>query len=128
MKIKVHKEVEIQNKEMKMCKTIPTFILLFTGTTLLAQTPSHVTETPHQETAAAESKPVPTRPENGLSPVPEKRLSSTVVSGISISLVIILICVIAFLWFKWKSSKESSAEINSDPSSEAVVTLKNTKL
>lgn len=98
------------------------------GTTLLAQTPSHVTETPHQETAAAESKPVPTRPENGLSPVPEKRLSSTVVSGISISLVIILICVIAFLWFKWKSSKESSAEINSDPSSEAVVTLKNTKL
>lgn len=84
---------------------------------------SYTTEPSHQETAAAT-----TGPENESSPVPEKRLSSTVVAGISISLVIILICVIAFLWFKWKSSKESSAEINSDPSREAVVTLKNTKL
>ncbi|XP_066852820.1 uncharacterized protein [Anser cygnoides] len=121
-----------------MCKTMPTFILLFTGyfvknmhvhateSSLLKISTSYVTEASEQETAAAESKTVTTNPETGFSPVPEE--SSLYVAATSISLVIILICIIVFLWFKWKLSKGSSAEINPVPSSEAVVTLKNTKL
>ncbi|KAM9027229.1 uncharacterized protein PRD47_006414 isoform 1-T1 [Ara ararauna] len=116
---------------MRMHKMILMFILLFTGylcentdftegTTPLSPTLFAATEfsqAPKSETTEHESGQVP-----GL--VPEKRLSTLLVAGISISSVFIFLLVIAGLWYARKKSKESSAEINCVACSEPGVFLR----
>ncbi|KAM6136495.1 uncharacterized protein FYN12_002931 isoform 2-T2 [Phoenicopterus ruber ruber] len=98
---------------MKMYKTIPMFILLFTGylctnmvvaeeTTLPSysfSTTSPVREDPESETATPADDPIP-----------ETRLSAPLVAGICISLVLIFITVAAGVWYARKKSKRSLAE------------------
>ncbi|KAM9263559.1 uncharacterized protein FYN16_007147 isoform 2-T3 [Cariama cristata] len=110
---------------MKMCKTIPVFILLFTGyvcnnmdvaantTTSLGTFPttSEVAQPPELETTHESDH------------VPEKDLSAVLVAGISISFIVLLILVIIGVWCARKRSKGGSAEMSSVPSGEPEVFL-----
>ncbi|KAM4673942.1 uncharacterized protein AAGF69_002709 [Amazona ochrocephala] len=121
---------DTKGRKMRMHKMILMFILLFTG--YLCEDPDFTEDTtlshnlfddtefsqaPKSETTEHESDHVP-----GL--VPEKRLSTLLVAGISISSVFILILVIAGLWYARKKSKGSSAEINCVACSEPGVFLR----
>ncbi|KAM6206334.1 uncharacterized protein WM294_003316 isoform 2-T2 [Sarcoramphus papa] len=113
---------------MKMCKTIPMFILLFTGylcnnmdvaanTTISSHSfspASKVMQAPDSETTR-----------HGSNHVGEEHQSALLVAGISISFVFLCILVIIGVWYSRKKSKGSSAEINSVPSGEPGVSLKN---
>ncbi|KAK2545937.1 hypothetical protein Q9966_000425 [Columba livia] len=111
---------------MTMYKTIPTFILLFTGClhtnmNVAADTPPPGSSLPTAETTQAPELETPPHENNA---VPEERLSSLIVAGISMTVVFLFILVIIGACYVWKKSKGSLVENNSDPSGEPGVALK----
>ncbi|XP_035755067.1 uncharacterized protein LOC118452794 isoform X4 [Egretta garzetta] len=113
---------------MKMCKTVPVFILLFTGyicnnrdvaanttTSSYSVSPaSSVTQAPELET-----------PQHGNNHIPENHpLAAPTVAGISISFVFICMLITIGICCAQRKSKGFSAESNSAPSGEPEVSLK----
>ncbi|KAM6346281.1 uncharacterized protein O3Q21_000178 isoform 1-T1 [Podargus strigoides] len=112
---------------MKMCKTIPMFILLFRG--YLCNNTDGAASTTTSSYTLSPSSEVMQAPESGTpphesDPDPEKHLSTLLVAGISISFVLLFILVITGVWYAWKKNKGNSADINSIPSGERAVSLK----
>ncbi|KAM7053110.1 uncharacterized protein M8220_004322 [Acridotheres tristis] len=116
---------------MKMFKTIPVFILLFTGYLCNAQpeeTPLLVTDTLPRKghgTSIESSSPSPGMEIQGSDPVPARGLPSRVVAGVSIALALLCILIVAIFWYAWKKSQEGSIELNPIPYGEAGVSLRN---
>ncbi|KAM6075886.1 uncharacterized protein VSU04_003589 isoform 2-T2 [Chlamydotis macqueenii] len=104
---------------MKMCKTIPLLILLFTGylsnNTHVAANTTTTTLYSFSSTPEVTQAPGRKRIHHRSDPIP--------VAGISISFVLLFILVIIGVSCVWKKSKGGSAEINSIPSDEPGVSL-----
>ncbi|KAM6075885.1 uncharacterized protein VSU04_003589 isoform 1-T1 [Chlamydotis macqueenii] len=112
---------------MKMCKTIPLLILLFTGylsnNTHVAANTTTTTLYSFSSTPEVTQAPGRKRIHHRSDPIPEEPLSTLLVAGISISFVLLFILVIIGVSCVWKKSKGGSAEINSIPSDEPGVSL-----
>ncbi|XP_077033109.1 uncharacterized protein LOC143693935 isoform X2 [Agelaius phoeniceus] len=117
---------------MKMFKTIPVFILLFTGYLCNAQEEDTTLDaSPIKEFATTGYYTVGTTPDPQQSdhdpglPTPEGRsLPTLVVAGVSIALVLLCILIVAIFWYAWKKSQEGSIELNPIPYGEAGVSLR----
>ncbi|OPJ75885.1 hypothetical protein AV530_012026 [Patagioenas fasciata monilis] len=111
---------------MTMYKTIPTFILLFTGClhtnmNVAADTPSPTSSLPTAEATQAPERKIPPHESN-----PDSSLltpKDTQVAGISMTVVFLCILVIIGACCVWKKSKGSLVENNSDPCGEPGVAL-----
>lgn len=104
-----------------MFKTIPVFILLFTGYLCKAE----------EEETASDASPVkelgppsPTTDSQWSDHDPGRSLSTLVVAGVSIALVLLCILIVAIFWYAWKKSQEGSIELNPIPYGEAEVSLR----
>ncbi|KAM4899659.1 uncharacterized protein FYW23_003047 isoform 2-T2 [Sylvia borin] len=117
-----------------MLKTIPVFILLFTGYLCNAQTDYTTvfwkiltTATKHETTQYSVS-PFHLSPGNETQesdPVPERSLPALVMAGVSIALVLLCTLIVAIFWYAWKKSQEGSMELNPIPYGEAGVSFRN---
>ncbi|KAK2519217.1 hypothetical protein Q9233_012031, partial [Columba guinea] len=104
------------------------------GSSLPTTETTHAPEskTPPYESNRDSSLPTPKRkqapeletPPHDSNAIPEERLSSLIVAGISMTVVFLFILVIIGACYVWKKSKGSLVENNSDPSGEPGVALK----
>ncbi|KAL2304807.1 hypothetical protein Nmel_006762 [Mimus melanotis] len=109
---------------MKMFKTTPVFILLFTG--YLCNADDEETSPVFSPTIGKYFSPNPEMEVEESGPVPAARgLPTLVVAGVSIALVLLCILIIAIFWYAWKKSQEGSIELNPIPYGEAGVSLRN---